>query len=330
MVHLGVTAVLATLVTAVSAAKVPFNWNNIRYFYVFGDSYSYVQGTEGLADFSFIGDAFNLSYTPEQLLSNEIEYRYTAGNGANWPEFLTECFAGLPSNCPRQLWDFAFAGADIDPNLLPLHHNFSIQLTTEVSQFLTYAAAVLPHTPGETMTAWWIGINDTGDTLNNATITNFTDFWETEMASYFNAVQQAHTTLASTHLFLTVPPTDRSPSHLPATSPTSQTLNSHILLFNSILRKRAGAFALANPDSTVLVFDAHETFTQILDNYQAYGFNNITGYCECDDNSYFWYNTGHPTERVHEYLAAALEGFLLESSTWHREIGMKRRYKEAK
>jgi hypothetical protein len=38
----------------------------------FGDSYTYVQGTAGLQNFSFIGDLQNFSYTPQQLLSNEI------------------------------------------------------------------------------------------------------------------------------------------------------------------------------------------------------------------------------------------------------------------
>lgn len=38
----------------------------------FGDSYTYVQGTYGLQNYSFIGDAFNYSYTPSELLSNTI------------------------------------------------------------------------------------------------------------------------------------------------------------------------------------------------------------------------------------------------------------------
>jgi hypothetical protein len=32
-------------------------------------------------------------------------------------EYLTGCFGGLPSRCPRKLWDFAFAGADISGKL---------------------------------------------------------------------------------------------------------------------------------------------------------------------------------------------------------------------
>jgi hypothetical protein len=38
----------------------------------FGDSYTYVQGTAGRQNYSFIGDAQNYSYSPQTLLSDEI------------------------------------------------------------------------------------------------------------------------------------------------------------------------------------------------------------------------------------------------------------------
>jgi len=37
--------------------------------------------------------------------------------GQNQLEFLTGCFQGSPFECSKQLWDFAFAGADIDGSL---------------------------------------------------------------------------------------------------------------------------------------------------------------------------------------------------------------------
>lgn len=38
----------------------------------FGDSYTYVQGTSGRQNYSFIGDLQNYSFAPEKLLSDEI------------------------------------------------------------------------------------------------------------------------------------------------------------------------------------------------------------------------------------------------------------------
>jgi len=38
----------------------------------FGDSYTYVQGTAGRQNYSFIGDAQNYAYNPQTLLTDEI------------------------------------------------------------------------------------------------------------------------------------------------------------------------------------------------------------------------------------------------------------------
>lgn len=74
-----------------------FNWDRIKFVHAFGDSYSFVYGTQGLANFryvkmqrpkalilvestSFIGDALDFSFTPQQLLSNEIVPRSVRAN----------------------------------------------------------------------------------------------------------------------------------------------------------------------------------------------------------------------------------------------------------
>lgn len=165
-----IVAVLSVRTLSFASAVPHFNWDDTKFVYAFGDSYTFVQGTDGLANFSFIGDAFDFSFSSETLLSNEIVPRFTSSDGSNWIEFLTGCLSGRPSDCsPRQLWNFAFAGADIDGNLLPLHHIFTVPLVDQVKQWYTYAANVIPRPARETLTAWWIGINDTGDSFNNST-----------------------------------------------------------------------------------------------------------------------------------------------------------------
>ncbi|KAH9838700.1 uncharacterized protein C8Q71DRAFT_752519 [Rhodofomes roseus] len=300
-------------VAAGNTAASSFDWQSIEYVYAFGDSYTFVQGTHGLANFSFIGDLFDLSFTPGELLTDEIVYKNTSSDGANWIEYLTGCFAGDPAFCPRKLWDFAFAGADIDGNILPLHHNFTIPLVDQVKQWVTYAKDVVPHPVKNTLTAWWIGINDTGDTISNATITDWTAFWNAEMTSYFNAVQSAYDNgLQGAHLFINVPPGERAPAH--TDSDDQDTIKAHIELYNSVLADYVAAFAKEHPDTNVLTFDAHSWFNEVLDNAAVYGFTNTTGYCTCSDPSYFWYNTGHPTERVHRLLAAAIGSSLKNAS----------------
>jgi len=291
-----------------------FNWDRIKYVYAFGDSYSFIQGTDGTANFSFIGNLTDLSFTPQQLLTDQIIPRNTSSEGSNWLEFLTGCFEGRPSACNRQLWDFAFAGSDIDGSLLPLHHTFTTPLVNQVQQWVQFAADVIPHPSGETLTTWWIGINDTGDTLNNATILDFNAFWELEMTSYFNAVQQATDKGLRTHLFLNVPPEERAPGSL-GSATKAALLKEHIDEFNTILAEHIADFETANPDTTVMTFDAHTFFNTVLDSPTEFGFTNITGFCTCADPAgFFWFNTGHPTERVHKLLAGAIDAQLRSTS----------------
>lgn len=164
------------------------------------------------------------------------------------------------------------------------------------------------------MTFWWIGINDTGDTLNNASITNFPAFWDEEMTSYFNAVQTAHDNGLKAHLFINVPPGDRAP--LNAGNVTNEAkARQHIELFNSALAGHISAFASNNPDAIAMSFDANAWFNSVLDEPEKFGFTNVTGFCTCaDPEGFFWFNAGHPTEKVHRLLAEAIETQLRATS----------------
>ncbi|PBK97763.1 hypothetical protein ARMGADRAFT_987678 [Armillaria gallica] len=303
----GALVLLPVLWAAPIRDALKFDWDDVKYVYAFGDSYTFVQGTAGHANFSFIGDAANYSFSPGELLSNEIVPKNTSSEGSNWLEFLTGCFSGLPAACDKQLWDFAFAGADIDANLLPLHHDFTVPLVDQVEQWIVYASAVIPHPPRETLTAWWIGINDTGDTVDNHTITDINAFWETEMLSYFRAVQSAYDNGLKQHLFINVPPGERSP--LANTNATkADILKSHVDGYNAALQNHVQLFSRRNQGAVTLMFDANVWFNSVLDQPASYGFNDVTGYCTCADPAgYFWYNTGHPTERVHRLLAEAID-----------------------
>ncbi|KAM5545787.1 hypothetical protein V8D89_000825 [Ganoderma adspersum] len=310
---------LAAALSVVFAAPVNlrprFNWDRTKYLYAFGDSYTFVGGTYGYQKFSFIGSAFNLSFTPEELLSDEIEANVTGSDSGTWTEYLTGCFEGKPSDCaPHQLWNFAFSGADVDKALIPLHHNFSVDLVDQVQEWASYGSDVVPHPPEETLTAFWIGINDTGDTLHNTTL-DFKAFWELEMQSLFGAVQTAYDHyLRGTYLFITLPPLERSPDHI-GTS-IAPLYKQNIIDYNTALLNHTAHFATAHRDVNVLTFDAHAWFNEILDTAEDYGFTNITGFCECTDPTFFWFNTGHPTAHVHRLLAGAIESELRRASAF--------------
>jgi phospholipase/lecithinase/hemolysin len=96
--------------------------------------------------------------------------------------------------------------------------------------------------------------------------------------------------------------------------------------YNSFLSSAATTFSSSHPGTKAMVFDSYTFLSDILDNPAPYGIKNTTGYCLRYDapdiatnyaaygclpiDEYFWYNTGHITYKVHEYLAKAVGKFL--------------------
>lgn len=279
----------------------------------FGDSYTYAQGTLGYANSTFIGSNLNFSYTPEQLLSNRIQQEdvdSTANRGPNWIEDITNCGTkqGLtnPQTCDIQLWDFAFGGADITVEYLPLHHNWSVQLVNQTEQFLDYAQPVLKDIvdPDKTLVALWIGINDIGDSAELDV--DFPTFYNELITTAFEqAVEPVYKAGYKNWLFMKLPPLNRTPGNLVrAAGPLPNT--TMIGWWDDTFAQHAAAFAAKNEDVTALVFDSNTFLNHVLDNPAEYDIKNTTSYCPAYNQplpvtqygclpleDYFWYDSGH-------------------------------------
>lgn len=225
-------------------------------------------------------------------------YSGTSAGGPNWIEFLTNCGVEegvyTPSTCGRQsyqlatqgsqvdelghgesssgggggttrkreLWDFAFAGANYAEQFLPLHHTYTTPMVNQTRQYLTYAHPVLsprfhPNNK-DVLVAIWIGINDINDIkLPPDTPTPMTD--EVEQLAYLspkydaiNAALFEQSVLPlyqeagfTQFLFINIPPYDRSPLNLNLSSisgkqtyPTKRMVD----LWNNSLEKAMTAF----------------------------------------------------------------------------------------
>lgn len=106
--------------------------------------------------------------------------------------------------------------------------------------------------------------------------------------------------------------------------------STQVRTYNDLLLSAAATFAANHRGSKAIVFDTHTFLSGILDNPSPYGIKNTTGYCPHYDApdiatkyaaygclpipEYFWYNTGHITFRVHEFLAGAVAKFLTKES----------------
>ncbi|KAF4213681.1 hypothetical protein CNMCM8980_009272 [Aspergillus fumigatiaffinis] len=329
------TSVAAAL-PAQSTGKHAFDWDATRYLLAFGDSYTYVQGTHGHQNYSFIGDQLNFAYDSKMLLTNKIVQNQTATaeGGPNWAEFLTNCGVkkGLtsPLSCKKQLWDFAFAGADISVEYTPLHHNYTVSLVNQVTQYEQYGHPVLKNImhPSRTLVAIWIGINDMNDSAKYAV--HFPTFYNRMMTTLFASVQTLYNLGYRSYLFMNLPPLDRTPANQARSNPSPNA--TQITWFNDALAQHAQSFERAHADTTVHVFDAHTALSNMMDHPARYGIVNTTNFCAgynqpdiemnyqaygCPTplDTYFWFNSGHLTSHVHKELAEILEAQLKAWST---------------
>lgn len=310
-----------------------FKWHSTESLIAFGDSYTYVQGTLGHENYTFIGDEFNFSFSPAQLFSNRIVQNLTetAEGGPNWVELLTGCGVknGLhdPRECDVQLWDFAYAGANTieEVGFTPLHHNHTVSLERQIEQFVSYGNPALESihlNQKKALVAIWIGINDINDLVSTqGKNASFGPLYEKIQDRVFESVEKIYELGYKDFLFMNLPPLDRGPG-MPNVNA------SLISSFNKIHAKHTNAFQSNHKDVKVLQFDVNSVLNHVLDHYQDYGLKNVTDYCPgynqpdiltdpsrygCTElDTYFWYNSGHLTSRTHHIMTKALKRWLVK------------------
>ncbi|KAF2477473.1 lysophospholipase A [Lindgomyces ingoldianus] len=307
-----------------------FNWDTTDSLIAFGDSYTYVQGTLGHVNSTFIGDLQNLVFTSSQLLSDLIVQNQigTAEGGPNWVQYLTQCGLkpGLTKlkECKVQLWDFAFGGADVSEEFTPLHHNYTVSLEKQVEQFLDYGDPVLSTflDKSKALVTSWIGINDIGDSAKYNV--SFPGFYDKLQARHFEFIDSIYARGYKNFLLMNLPPLNRRPGLV--FSPNPSVNATMIQWWNSALQSHATAFSNSHSDVEVMVFDVNKVLNGVLDEAEKWGFKNTTGYCTAynqpdiltdpgkygclPQKEYFWFNTGHLTWRTHEVLTGFLREFL--------------------
>ncbi|KAK6354642.1 hypothetical protein TWF696_003782 [Orbilia brochopaga] len=299
-----------------SVTSLTFQGKPITHFLAFGDSYTFVDGTYGRLAYSFIGDAFNTVYTPEELLTNKITLNSTSSGGPNWTEYLTGCFSGRPSDCAIPLWNFAFAGADVTSALLTPHHDYSVQLVDQVAHYLASADSVINLPRESTLVAIWIGINDVNDSYKWKNITSFTDLYQADIDYLYGAVEQLYAAGYKNFLFMNTPATGPAPS---------TQLRDNVAIWDQILEHERHSFNrrhIHDEEVVTYKYDVVKEFNKILEHYQRYGFETISTYCAASAqpdilwnyasygclpiDKYFWLNSGHVTWPVHRILAEDL------------------------
>ncbi|KAJ2982019.1 hypothetical protein NUW58_g6538 [Xylaria curta] len=326
-------------VKATYTSKPHFKWEDTKYLIAFGDSYTFVQGTAGYPQYSFIGSYLpgQFGFSPRKLLSNGIVQNFTgtAQGGPNWVEYLTGCGLEpgktLPRDCAVQLWDFAFAGADVSLQHLPHHHPFTVPLVNQTQQYLTWAEPVIGKKmdKSKALVAFWIGVNDINDS-SKFTNVSFPAFYNDIINTIFTqSVRPMYEIGYKNFLFVNLPPLDRTAANVVSESPRPN--STMIDWWGNSLARHNEMFAAKHKDAKTMLYDANKFLNGVLDNPGKYGIKNTTSYCQdfadpdvlerpelhgclpLDD--YFWYNAGHMSSHTHKVMTRNMENFLRKQTT---------------
>ncbi|KAF8447374.1 hypothetical protein L210DRAFT_3391445 [Boletus edulis BED1] len=303
MFHYGLLALAASFSIA---SAIP--WNTTEYMFVFGDSYT--------------TDGYNISAGIDSP-----EPGYTSSNGPNWVEFLTSTY----NQTAVKTFNLAYGGATIDGALVPPYLPTVLSIVDQVSEFNEHLAskpAGAQWDSTNSLFAIWIGINDVG---NSAGWTNITqcEFYGTLMSRLFSQVHDLYNAGARNFLFLTVPPTNRAPLLLEQGPQAAAQMGTGIADYNTQLTQSVRSFQANYTDlGSVTVFDTQPIFNTLLDEWQTFGFVNVTGYCAAYENGtptrtyqvegcarVDWLNTLHPLFTVHNILAKAISTALANYPT---------------
>lgn len=202
---------------------------------------------------------------------------------------MTECGLqpGLtePRLCSKQLWDFAFGGADISTAYTPLHHNYTVSLVNQTIQFAKYANPVLSKfiDKSKTMVDFWIGINDIGDSAKYDV--DFPTFYDQLVSTLFEEVDRIYRLGYRHYLLMKLPPLNRTPpNQIREGGPLPNA--TMIEWYNKALSNHAQLFSRAHLDAQVRVFDTTTFLNQVLDSPAKYGIKNTTDYCVAYDQPY--------------------------------------------
>ncbi|KAJ8092755.1 hypothetical protein PM082_007084 [Marasmius tenuissimus] len=202
---------------------------------------------------SYTTTGFNISAGVESPVPN-----FTSSNGPNWVQALSEKY----NVTNTKLFNLASGGATIDSALVPPFLPTVLSIVDQVNQFNEFLAPkpqCAPWNSSNSLFAVWVGINDVIESL------------------YENG--------ARSFLFLTVPPTDRSPLVIQQGEEVASRFTELIAAYNTDLTQTVEAFQQRHEDlDRVTVFDTQPVFNVLLDNAAPLGFVNATGWCEAYEN----------------------------------------------
>ncbi|KAL7414989.1 hypothetical protein BDY24DRAFT_383333 [Mrakia frigida] len=271
--------------------------------------------------------SFGDSYTYESFNVTTEESGGTASNGPNWVQYLTETYN--VSN-PIHRWNVAYAGAVIDNDVITPYTPSVKSIKDQVEEFETYAASGSYWDAEKSLCSVWIGINDIGFNYAWKNV-SIPEFYRSEIENLHSLLTRvSNLDACRAFLFITVPPLGSVPLYLSQGAEVSSSIDYATEVWNAALKEMASRFEDELNETWVGVFDSGRVFNTIIENGEALGYTNVTGYnpvypiqygVKQDGNnsqiepflptsSYLWQDSLHPTWPIHNILAHSIATFL--------------------
>ena len=271
------TTLALALVSTVSAAPLATGstwsgWKNVKHLFVFGDSYTQT--------------GFDVKGTQPSLsnpFGNPPYPGWTSSNGPNWVGFLTTTY-----NASKLLtYNVAYGGATVDADLVKPYTPTVVSLKNQVQdQYIpTYgkqANSAAPWTASDSLHAFFIGINDVG---NSWWLDNATTLYDSIFKVYGGLLDQVYDTGARNFLFLSVPPVNLAPLTLQNGDWSIENEGKMIGVWNEKLANMTAAFnARHKNNTTTFIHDTHGLYSAALKDPKAFpqtaGIKNTTSWCK--------------------------------------------------
>ncbi|KAG8901466.1 hypothetical protein FRB99_005295 [Tulasnella sp. 403] len=255
-------------------------WNgfsNLRYLFVFGDSYSSVGYNTRSPD-----------PTDENPLGVKFPgFTYCERSTANWIGFLVSDYA----KSKLLVYDYAVGGSRVDGVVTQIHRSFLETVGHKDEDRV-------PWDESNSLFVIWVGTNDVA----------YADFDAPDgLTLLFEWVFKLHEAGARNFLILNVPPLPRPENEASMTSPVWLNRVRRCNEWNNMLPQFLSDFTASYPETSMFLFDAYKLFSDMFAEPTKHGFEEGAG-MQFDEVMYV--DHIHPTSGVHAVLAREVARFL--------------------
>lgn len=183
-------------------------------------------------------------------------------------------------------FNVAYGGATVDSALVTPYAPEVLSLKNQTQDLFlpTYGdskAAAHPWTASDSLFAFFIGINDVG---NSWWLETSTELYTQIFEVYEGLLEQIYATGARNFLFLQVPPVNLAPLTLENGEWSIENEGKAIQVWNDKLKEMTASFGAKHADAELLVHQTWDLYNKVIENpasfEQTAGLKNVTGYCK--------------------------------------------------